>query len=604
MAALTLSTESPLRTSEGKVGPAKNGIGPVRWPGSAAQAVIVALSAIVIYLPTLRFGFVYDDDIQVLDNPAIGSWKYLAAYFLKPIAGFYPGFTSAHYYRPVFFLWLRLNYFLFQKQAWGWHLTNTLLHAIVCVLVLKVLRSYFSQSKWPFFGALLFVVHPAHVETVAWVSGCTDALLALGLFSSFYLWLKDNDSSSVLAKSCSMACFGVALFSKETAVIFPAIIFVHSLLMPPKGRGENNSSGPIRAVLQALPYAILTLTYLAIRHSVLRELPNEVTWIAPVQALLTVPALVQFYLFHLIVPQTLSPAYDFAVTTRTGDVRFWLPFLLLAAIAAAVALWYVKTRSKVLFAMPAWVLLPLIPVLYVVNFHRDDFVHDRYLYIPVLGISIAFVLFGEGFERSRIVVRKPYLPLAAASGLAALFALICVVQANPWRSNLLLYANAMHVAPKNVVARNNLASEYNGRGRYLEANEILKPLVEDRPDLWLANYNYGYSNYHLGNLVLAEEYLQRAIAIDPVNSDQYIYLGTTYFKEKRYFDATKQIQKAIERRPDGQGYHFAQGIVYLNTGQLVAAKQEMQLELHYHQDNTAARAQIQIIDKQIANAFR
>jgi Gpi18-like mannosyltransferase len=172
--------------------------------------VIVALTAILIYLPTLRFGFVYDDDIQVLDNPAIGSWKYLAAYFLKPIAGFYPGLASAHYYRPVFFLWLRLNYFLFQKQAWGWHLTNTLLHAAVCVLVLKVLRNYFSQSKWSFFGTLLFAVHPAHVETVAWVSGCTDALLALGLFGSFCFWLKDNDSSSILAKSCSMACFGVA----------------------------------------------------------------------------------------------------------------------------------------------------------------------------------------------------------------------------------------------------------------------------------------------------------------------------------------------------------------------------------------------------------
>lgn len=566
--------------------------------------MIVALTAILIYLPTLRFGFVYDDDIQVLDNPAIGSWKYFAAYFLKPIAGFYPGLASAHYYRPVFFIWLRLNYFLFQKQAWGWHLTNTLLHATVCVLVLKLLRKCFSQSKWALFGALLFAVHPAHVETVAWVSGCTDALLALGLFGSFYLWLNGNDCPSVFVKSCSLVCFGMALLSKETAVIFPAIIFVHSLLKPPKGRGEKNSSEPIRAVLQALPYALLTLAYLAIRHSVLHELPNEVAWIVPAQVLFTVPALVLFYLFHLIIPQALSLTYDFAIATPTGGARFWLPFLLLIAIAGPVAFLYVKTRIRVLFAILAWILFPLIPVLYVGNFHRDDFVHDRYLYIPVLGISIAFGLFGDWVERSRLFVRQPYLHLASTCGVVALFALICVVQANPWRNNLLLYTNAMHVAPKNVVARNNLASEYAGRGRYLEANEILKPLLEDRPDLWLANYNFGYSNYHLGNLALAEEYLQRAIAIDPVNSDQYVYLGTTYFKEKRYLDATRQIQKAIERRPDGQGYHFAQGIVYLNTGQLVAAKHEMQLELHYHQDNTAARAQIQLIDKQIADAFR
>jgi hypothetical protein len=75
--------------------------------------LLVLCSAVLPYLISLRYGFVYDDDVQVLANPAILDWHFVPAYFLKPIAGFYSGVHSAHYYRPMFFLWLRLNYFLF-----------------------------------------------------------------------------------------------------------------------------------------------------------------------------------------------------------------------------------------------------------------------------------------------------------------------------------------------------------------------------------------------------------------------------------------------------------------------------------------------------------
>jgi tetratricopeptide (TPR) repeat protein len=181
--------------------------------------------------------------------------------------------------------------------------------------------------------------------------------------------------------------------------------------------------------------------------------------------------------------------------------------------------------------------------------------------------------------------------------------LFASLEARPWENNLLLYTNAFHVAPKNALAANNLASEYAARGHYLEAIEILKPLVKERPDFWLPNYNYGYANYKLGNLPIAEEFLERSIAIDPANSDQYVYLGTTYFKENRLFEASRQIQEGIARRPDQVGYHFALGIVYLKMNQLGRAKGEMQKELQYHPENTAAKAQIEAIDKQMAALF-
>jgi hypothetical protein len=572
--------------------------------GNKAQTLLVALAAILTYLPTLRFGFVYDDDIQVLDNPAIVSWHFLPAYFLKPIAGFFPGLASAHYYRPLFFVWLRVNYFLWHKQAWGWHLTNVLLHASVSILVLLVLRKYFPESKWVLFGALIFAVHPAHAETVSWVSGCTDALMALGLLSSLLLWMKSAETSSLPSKIGSLLCFLLALLAKETASVFSVVIFLHALGGIGRPPQDSLKFQKLRfAILQSLPYLALTALYLTARWQILHALPNEAPWLPVLHALLTVPSLILFYLLHLVWPQTLSLTYDLPVVGRLADPWFWLPLLSLVALFLALVFWHQRYKTPDPLVALQWFFLPLAPVLYIGLFHRDDFAHDRYLYIPALGLSVVLVMLCDYISRSRGKIHASRVAAFIAGGVIVGLGLFASIEARPWENNLLLYTNAFHVAPKNTLARNNLASEYLSRGRYLEAIEILKPLLKDHPDMWLANYNFGYANYKLGNLPLAEEYFQRSIAIDPANSDQYVYLGTTYFKENRFFEASHQIQEGIARRPDEIGYHFALGIVYSKTNQLGLAKEEMLKELHYHPENTAARDQIQAIDKQMAGFF-
>src|ERR1700740_374889 len=188
--------------------------------------LLVIVAAVLPYLASLRYGFVYDDDAQVLANPGIRSWHFVPAYFAKPIS-FFTGAASAHYYRPIFFLWLRLNYFLWGTHAWGWHLATLALHMLVSLLVLALLREYLEDPKWAAAGALIFAVHPAHVETVAWVSGCTDALLGLGLLGSVYLWMRDCEASSLRRRIGCQACCALALLTKETVVISPLIIFFH-----------------------------------------------------------------------------------------------------------------------------------------------------------------------------------------------------------------------------------------------------------------------------------------------------------------------------------------------------------------------------------------
>jgi len=121
---------------------------------------------------------------------------------------------------------------------------------------------------------------------------------------------------------------------------------------------------------------------------------------------------------------------------------------------------------------------------------------------------------------------------------------------------------------------------------------MLKSVLQDRPGMWLANYNYGYVNYRLGNLPTAEEYLHRAVAINPSDADQYVYLGTTYLKQGRLTEAAEQLRLGIARRPDGGGYHFTLGMIEFQRGDLPAARAEMQTELKYHPENVNSVAQV------------
>lgn len=558
---------------------------------------LITCAAVLPFITTLGFGFVYDDDIQVLANPVIRAWRFVPAYFVKPIAGFYTGAASARYYRPVFFLWLKVNYFFWGMLGSGWHATNIALHAAASLLVFSVLRRYFKDARCALFGALIFAAHPVHIETVAWISGCTDALMTVAVLSSLYLWMRNCEAPSSLRRIASLACCAVALLTKETALILPAIIFFHGFLGIPVSTKKSKASlnGAVR---ETIPYLAVAVAYLILRSWVLRELPSAPHWISAKQAVLTMPLLALFYIRTAVWPWSLSLFYDFTLVSKVQSHLFWAPAVALIAISTGFYAWWRQNRDSRIIAAALWFVLPLAPVLYIRVFQQDDFVHDRYLYLSILGLSIAFGILVE-FARKRMPDgMPPSLPLIGATSTIVILALATAIQARPWKNNLTLYTNTVKVAPLNTMARNNLADQYARIGRYAEAGELLMAVLQERPEMWLANYNYGFVNYRLGNFSVAEQYLRRAVGIDPSDPDQFIYLGTTYLKEGRLNEAREQVRRAIARRPDGTGYHFLLATIEIRQGNLPSAREEMLTELKYHPDLAVVRAQLQAMDKQ------
>ena len=323
---------------------------------------LVLASAILPYLPCLGFGFVYDDDVVVLRNPVILHWRSVPSYFLKPVFDFYSTAQASHYYRPLVLLWLRLNHFLWGFHAWGWHLTNIALHAAVSLFVFLILRVYFRDPRWAVLGSMIFAVHPAHLETVAWVSGCTDSLMSVGLLGSFYLWIAARSSR----RFQSLFCFVLALLTKETAFILPALIFFHVLLVIPGAPPSSGSrSQRLRnALREVIPYAVVAALYLAFRFFIFRGVSASPRWISHRDALLTVPAILWFYVRHLFVPVHLSVLYDFPIVHQASSPLFWAPLISLVVIILLPG-WIClrRTSDNRILAAALWFFLPLAPVL-------------------------------------------------------------------------------------------------------------------------------------------------------------------------------------------------------------------------------------------------
>lgn len=567
----------------------------------AIAFLLVVLASVLPYLASLRYGFVYDDDRQVMQNPAIQAWHFFPSYFARPTM------ATAHYYRPLFLLWLKLNYSLWALKPWGWHLTNIALHTLVSLMVFLLLRQYFRETWFAAAGALPFAVHPVHVETVAWISGCTDTLMAIGLLGSLYFWMRSPNGVRSLYGLISLVFFALALLAKETAAILPLFIFSHSLAAVPSTQPMPETKGSLAprlltALWQSMPYWGLTALYLLARSLALRHLAPIPEWIYRSHALLTIPELLLFYLQHLLHPVNLSPLYDLPVVSSPASLCFWVPLALFLALLVVACALYGRLRDRRIALAVLWFVLPLAPVLYIRTFQRDDWAHDRYLYLPLLGLSILVGIVAEHLFGSRWgkILRSP--AVATFCLLIIFLGVVSSLEAQPWQSNLALYANALRIAPKNTIAMNNLAGQYIEIGRLPEAAQLLQSTLAARPDMWLANYNFAFLNYRVGRLSVAEDYFTRAIRVDPTDPDEHVYLGLTYFKQGRLQEAADQVRQGITRKPDGVGYHVALGIIEQQQGNLASAKNDILAELAYYPDSVFARTQLQAIQAQLAAA--
>jgi len=560
-------------------------------------ALVLALT-FAAYAGTLSFEFVHDDRGQIVDNPAIHSWAAVPGYFTAQVwAGVAPE-DPGNYYRPLFLLWLRLNDAVWGSHPWGWHLTTVLAHLAVTLLVYFLALRVLKDPLYAALAALIFGLHPAHIEGVAWVSGVTEPLLAFLLISSFLCYLKQRDEPAKAAvwMASSLGLYVLAMLEKETALVLPPIIFsyeyIWSVETPRRGVSAMAIIQRVRRSLGAVAlYLVPVPFYLLARFHALKGLSHQMTSLPLSVVLYTWPSLLWFWVRHLVWPVGLSTFYDLPSVTHPNFWNFIFPAIAVAIVAAGL-LWGALRSREIAFAC-LWLVWPLIPILDIRVFAKNDFAHDRYLYLPSIGLAIIAVV---ALRRLRLgsarVQGVPAAQIVVTSLVAIMMMFGTAYQSLFFQNNVVFYEHNLLTAPNNIFPRTNLATLLGEAGQYDAAIGLYQEALQIDSDNWYANYNLGYTYYRVGKLPEAENYLEKAIGINPNKPDEFFYLGLTLLKMGHTEEAASAFRSALQIRPRGYGYHFALGLALKLRGNLQGALDEFKTEISNNPQHAAAREQI------------
>jgi len=568
------------------------------------EALVCAVTALA-YVGTLSFGFVYDDKPVIVDSVVIRSWRFLAHYFIPQISADIAPPSGGTFYRPITLLWLRLNYAAFGLDPAGWHFAMLVGHVLATYLVFVLVEKLTQNRGVAAMAGFLFGLHPVHVENVAWLSSVNDLLMTVFLLASFIAYLNFRGGNRrQLWLAASVCLFGLALLSKETAAVFPVLIFAFAAIFGaandgryPQPVGSAGHSGWRAALtdgLVSLPYFAGLAIYLGARRLTLHGMVQPIAPLSWKTMLLTAPSILWFDLKHLLFPISSSEFYSLRYVTSPGFENFLLPILLL--IVAVVAVWYwismLRDYRLAAFAL-LWAFSTILPTLYLRAIAPDNFVHDRFLYLPSVGIVILAALAveqlsGVGAAPKNIAMKWAVVGILCVAGFVG-----TVMHQRQWTNNLSLYENAIRYAPENPIVEVNLANELANTGRYDRALPLYQSAVQRDPHLWLSNYNLGYAYYRTGRFSKAENYLKQAIEIDDRDADQFIYLAVVQLQQKELQQAAQNAERALQRSPLSPGFHFVFAKILEAGGNRQQAIAEYQAEATSHPENTQASSELE-----------
>lgn len=533
-------------------------------PGQGAKArvtdLLVCLGLVVVtwavFGQTLAHDFVnFDDHVYVYENPLI----------IRGLSteGIIDAFTHTHArnWHPLTTVSHMLDCQLYGLNAGGHHFTNVILHTISVLLLFLVLRQMTGGLWQSAFVAVLFAIHPLHVESVAWIAERKDVLSAVFFMLTLGAYARYARRPSAPRYLVVALLFAFGLMSKPMLVTLPFVLLL--LDYWPLGRIGAQKSKVKRQlptlITEKIPLLVLSVfsciaTVFAQRQgpSAIDQLPFR--WRLE-NAFMTYVA----YIWQMVWPAQLAVFYPHP-NNRLSLVEVTVAVALLVAVSLLAI--YLRRRKPYLVTGWFWYLGMLVPVIGLVQVGEQAHA-DRYTYLPQIGlyIMIAWTVGDLLLESTRI--RRVLANLIAAIIIMSL----CVRafgQTSYWKNSETLWNHTLAVTSDNDVAHNNLGFLFLRRGELDPAISEFQTALETRSRNTQSHYSLGAAliQSNLGNALArkqlwdqALEHLEEAVRLRPDYADAYFNLGTVLFQQGRIDQAILQWRKALAIRPQDAEAH-------------------------------------------------
>jgi len=539
------------------------------YPRAAAAALVFV--SFLVYSGALASGFVYDDEAQILENPFVHNPHLWSRIFTGSVWSFQGLHTN--FYRPLQFFCYWVIYRLAGPHPATFHLFQLLLYAATVVLIYLLGRRLLENKLVAFLGALLWALHPLHVEPVAWISALPEVgagffyLLALLLF----LRAEKAESGRLRGHSFAALAFCVSLLFKEMALSLPFLLLAYWFFVPP---GESR---PNRAV-RWTPYVVAVGAYVAIRASALGYFsfaPHlrkvSLRLVGATLGLLGEHGRLFFWPAHL---------NSFRTFELEPSLRSPWPWLTLLVV---LGMFWVRKREPLLTFLVVWWPVALLPCLDIRQL-STPLVADRFSYLPSVGLclGISFLLL------SRLPQWVPRLRPAALVVPGLIFVMLLwavqTVRAIPnWRDNEVLASYSLKQSPNNASLHVTQAETLQFRYGDLDAAaREFETALRLNPTSLHPMASVTYSSY-LGLGLIAQQkgrteealtYFQKAVRLLPQSSPAYDFLGAFYFPRKDYAKAAESFAQAVRANPYDLIARFYLGTCWLKLGKYREAAEQ------------------------------
>lgn len=556
--------------------------GGVLW-SLAALAVL----AFALYGNTLFNGFVLDDNSYIVDNYLIRNLANIPKFFDTPpdalVEDLSPGFLRG---RNVRWLTYALDYAAGGGSPFAFHLSNIIFHLLSGWALFFLFRRWLSSTLWAFAGAAIFIAHPIQTAAVAYISGRKDILAALFLFLSFLAAHRFRDSGRKGWLLLLMAAFFLAYFSKESAVVFPLLLFLSDLFSS-KGEGVlRNALGIIRRrrIEYALSFGLALLFVchqygghlLAAFHaghaaSAVGGAPSAAPLPAGAPEMpenLSFANLMIFYFWKLLWPAHLLADYrgSFGFSLYPPAWGGWLSPLFFALLVFLL-LRFRRSRPEWGLGL-AWILAALLPVSHIIPFHYP--VAEHYIYLPCAGFALFIAAAGKNLSAG-----SGRGAVAILAAILAIYGVSTVVRNRAWRDMESITLDILKKAPGHLRAQSTLAHLYAEKGRYDEAITIAEGMLRLNPGSAINHYNLGVFYEGKGENDAAAFHYRRAIELQSTLWDAYLNLGNLLLEQGKEAEGYEVINRLLQ----GYGYH---PLAYWVLGNYAALKGEWKSALGYY----------------------
>jgi tetratricopeptide (TPR) repeat protein len=549
--------------------------GVASWRAKLRSPILISLAlaiiTVAVFWPVARHDFVnYDDPDYVTANSHVQnglSWA-------NVVWAFKTGHASN--WHPLTWLSHIADCQMFGQQAGAHHLVNLAFHAANTVLLFLVLRRMTGAVWRSALVAALFALHPAHVESVAWISERKDVLstlffiLTIGAFDAY---AKAPPSTARSSRTTfrvstyyilSLALFACGLMSKPMLVTLPFVLLL--LDYWPLQRFQFSSlkspaSNNLRLLLEKLPFLLLSVISSTITFIVQRK-GGAVSTSLPLPGRLA-NALVSYarYLGDLFWPRHLSVLYPHPGAWPLSQVI--ASATLIVALSVAVV---VLARKQPWLAVGwFWFVGTLVPVIGLVQVGVQSMA-DRYTYVPFIGLFMALA-WGLGYEAQARTWRSRALAVGAIVCLLSC-AFATSRQLGYWQDSATLFGHAVKVTRDNYLAYNNLGFYLSGQGKIKEAMENYQKSLQINPNYEDAQNNVGYALAGQKQYAEAITHYEAALRVRPNHVEVRNNLGNALADIGRIDEAIEQYRFVLSRAPEHADAHNNLGIALAMKGQL------------------------------------